>query len=500
MSDFEAEKRALMHDAEAGTLTPEETRRLHEYVEGVPGGESRGASAVMSVRGGPNTGDGRSETSPHAQSVMRAGLLRQVAAEIDLDKLINDRLDARGAEVHGKPAADVPAVVPESRDERSPSLSVGPEGPSHVERIGVTGQAEVTREASGPVWRTEDGRPAVVERGQRWADHELVREHAERNHGREEAVMGMHGSLGNMVRSMTTTSGAALVPTEWQSAIIDRARALAAVTQAGAQLVPMPTKTVQIGRLSADPVAAFRAEGSTITASDPTFDNVTLVAKTMNALVVGSLEWFQDSQNVDEVVREALAAALATQLDFTCLMGGVTTGGEGVNLASPPNPRGVLASLLADASSSVLGGLANGTNITPATPWNEILDTVYTPRQFNEEPNALLWAPKMAQKMAKTYLTTNEPLPMPADVSGLQRYMTTQVPSGFTQGTLTTATDVFVGNWTKLLIGQRMDLSVQFLTERYAELGQIAFLATWRGDVALARPRAFAVYRYLQGA
>ena len=62
------------------------------------------------------------------------------------------------------------------------------------------------------------------------------------------------------------------------------------------------------------------------------------------------------------------------------------------------------------------------------------------------------------------------------------------------------ATDLFVGDFRELIIGQRLDFQVQTLVERYAELGQIGILATWRGDLQLARPRAFSVYRYLQGA
>jgi hypothetical protein len=64
----------------------------------------------------------------------------------------------------------------------------------------------------------------------------------------------------------------------------------------------MDAKTVQIGRITADPTAAFRTEGGTITASDPTFDSVQLDSKTMSALVIGSMEWFQDAPNGSEVV------------------------------------------------------------------------------------------------------------------------------------------------------------------------------------------------------
>jgi HK97 family phage major capsid protein len=350
------------------------------------------------------------------------------------------------------------------------------------------------------------GKRAAVTRGQRFGDHEVVSQYAAARDRAEQAVIGQHGSLGMMLRAMTTTSGSAVVPVVWSGDIIDRARNLSAVLQAGAEIVPMAAKTVNIGRLTGDPTAAFRAEGSTITASDPVFDQVQLDSKTMSALVIGSLEWFQDSPNIDDVVSNAIAQAVATNLDLQALFGGITTGGEvgatGFNTTypTPPNPRGVLPTLLAVAASSVLGSGANGTAQTALSYWNEVIDTIFTPRQFNEAPNALLWSAKGAQQYAKAYDSTGQPLQLPPAVAELQRFVTNQIPS-FTQGTMTTrATDLFVGDWRQLLIGQRLDFTVQTLVERYAENGQIGIVAHWRGDVQLARPRAFAVYRYLQGA
>ena len=117
---------------------------------------------------------------------------------------------------------------------------------------------------------------------------------------------------------------------------------------------------------------------------------------------------------------------------------------------------------------------------------------------FNEEPNALLWNAKLWQQYSDVYDTTNQPLRAPAEVDALQRFVTNQIES-FTQGTMTDrATDLFVGDFTKLLIGQRLDFTVQTLTERYAELGQVGSSPLARRRAA-ARPRAFAVYRYLQG-
>jgi HK97 family phage major capsid protein len=353
--------------------------------------------------------------------------------------------------------------------------------------------------AAGKWVRTDDGRSAVVERGHGFGDHEIVREHQARMDSRDAHVVGQHGSFGQLVRSMTTTSGSALVPTVWASDVIDRARNFAAVLQAGAQIVPMDAKVVQIGRLTTDPTAAFRAEGGAIGASDPVFDNVTLTANSMSALVVGSIEWFQDAENVDEIVSNAIAKAIGLQLDLVSLYGSIVAGAGTINLPTPPNPRGILGALNATASTSVLGAAANGTTQTAGSFWNEILDTVYTPKDFNEAPNALIWNSKAARKYAKTYDTQGQPLRRPADVDALQLYVSNQIPS-YTQGTMTSvATDVFAGDFSQLLIGQRLDLTIQTLTERYAENGQVAIVANWRGDVGVARPRAFSVYKALAG-
>jgi HK97 family phage major capsid protein len=321
--------------------------------------------------------------------------------------------------------------------------------------------------------------------------------------GVESSIIGQHGSIGQLVRSMSTSSGSALVPTVWASDIIDRARNFAAVLQAGAEIVPMDAKVVQIGRLTADPTAAFRTEGSTITASDPTFDNVTLTATTQSALVVGSLEWFQDASNVDEIVSNAIAKAIGLNLDLVGLYGSITTGAGSINLATPPNPRGILGALNATAATSVLpssGAATNGTTQTVGSFWNEILDTVYTPADFNEQPNALIWNSKAARMYAKVYDTTGQPLRRPAALDGVQTYVSNQIPS-YTQGTMTSvATDVFCGDFTQLLIGQRLELHIQTLTERYAELGQVGIVANWRGDVGVARSRAFSVYKAIKGA
>lgn len=393
-------------------------------------------------------------------------------------------------------------IIADIESERSMSESLAALGLGGPQASSRSGGATVEDRAS---WIREDGRPAVVGPSQRFVEHPVVAEYAQRNAAVDQAVISAHGGLAHLIRALSTTGASAVIPTAWAGDIIDRARNYAAVLDAGAQIVPMNTKTLQIGRLTGDPTARFRTEGSAITPADPTFDNVTLTATTMSALVVANMEWFQDSDNASDVVVDAVAQAIGRELDLVAFYGGLTSGAEvgatGLNRSfAAPNPTsGILAGLLAQAPSSVLGGQTNGTTQTAATPWNEIIDTVMTPADYNETANALIWSPRMARRYAQQYDTTYQPLRRPTILDKVSIVETNQIPSNMTQGTSTTnMTDVFAGDFTKLLIGQRMGISIQILTERYAENGQIGFLAHWRGDVQMARPRAFACYRYLK--
>lgn len=77
--------------------------------------------------------------------------------------------------------------------------------------------------------------------------------------------------------------------------------------------------------------------------------------------------------------------------------------------------------------------------------------------------------------------------------------MTNQVPVNLTFGTSTDTSEVYTGDWDKLLIGMRTELSIRFLQERFIDNLQYAFLAHPRADVQLAQPAAFVVDTGLRG-
>lgn len=351
-------------------------------------------------------------------------------------------------------------------------------------------------------WRYADsGRDAAVGRNQRFADHELVSEYAARNADRDRHIVGTHGDFGQMIRALSTSGASGVVPSEWSFPIIDKVRNNSVAFQAGATIVPMNAKVTNVGRLNSDPTAGFRAEGSPITASDPGFDMVTMTAVTLSALTVASMEFMADSPGADQTVSDAIAKSMALALDQVIFYGQLAAGNEpqAGNLASP-NPKGILARLLSDAPTHVLGGATNGTTPATAKPYDEVVQTYYSVKRSNEVPSAFVSNDALVQSYAGMYDSTNQPLNAP-DVVKSVPWLTTNMIGSFTAGTLTSkATDLFCGDFSQVLVGQRLDFSVQVLTERYAELGSVAIVSHWRGDVALARPNSMACYRYLAGA
>jgi HK97 family phage major capsid protein len=383
---------------------------------------------------------------------------------------------------------------------------VHPTRPGAAHEMRLDGRTAHSTAADAGWRRASDGRAAAVERGQSFRDHDVVAELAERMAAAERPITETYGGVGQLIRALSTTGASAVIPTTWQAQIIDRARNYAAVLQAGTQIIPMDSKVVQVGRLTTDPSSAFRAEGTPITASDPAFDSVTLTATTLSCLTVASMEYLQDAIGADQVVEDAIGKSMALALDLACLYGSVTAGAEvgtalpAGGLPSPPNPRGILGNLLANLPTNVLGAATNGTAQTPATPWNEILSLIYTPRRANETPNALLWPTRLHQAYDQMYDAQNRPLPTPDTVAAMERIETNQLASGMTQGTGTLMCDAVCGDFGQALLGQRLDFTVRILSERYAEAGQVGIVSHWRGDFQLARPGAFAFFRYLKGA
>lgn len=274
----------------------------------------------------------------------------------------------------------------------------------------------------------------------------------------------------------TGSLGAFTVPTPLSARLIDLARNQTRVIQAGAVTIPMDSATLKMARLAGDPTAAWKTENAADAgASDLTFEQVLFTARTLVARGKMSVELFEDGANIDGVVSDALAAALALELDRVSLLGSGT----------PPEPRGVL-NAVGIHTVPTAGALTNYAELI--TAYRYILES-------NETPSGIIYSPLVwAELEALTETTTGQPLRAPASIQALAKFITKQV------GTYTspvTDQNAFMADWAKLMIGIRTSITLEVSrvasdasTSAFNAL-QVFFRAYLRADIQLARPGAF---------
>jgi HK97 family phage major capsid protein len=265
------------------------------------------------------------------------------------------------------------------------------------------------------------------------------------------------------------SAGGYTVPTHLSARLIDALRAASVVTRAGAQTVMLEGMTNNIARLASDPTPGWREEGAPVAASDPTFDNVQLVPRSLAVMTRVSMELLQDSINLGTELPRILATSLASELDRVALLGTGTA----------PEPRGIRAT--AGIGTDALGGSIAYTDLAQAR--TAILTA-------NAGPvSAFIMHPRDEGQLTGLTDSTGQPLSVPPVLAPIPMLTTTAIPSNGGAGT--NESTVFAGNFAHMLIGIRSELRIEVLREIYMGNLQYAFIAHMRADVAVQHPGAF---------
>jgi HK97 family phage major capsid protein len=278
------------------------------------------------------------------------------------------------------------------------------------------------------------------------------------------------------------TAGGHLVPAPLAANLIDRARSEAVLTSLGATVVPMTSATLKVPRIATGLTGAnlpdWRNENAPILDKSITLDAVTLTARSLACMVKCSWELLDDAPGAEDVIRREFASAFAVEFDRVGLYGNGT----------PPQPQGVKGT--SGVTSSFVA--ANG---GPLASWDWLIDAITAIRGAGWEPTGAIFSPRTEGSLAKLREsgTTGPYLQMPPALTDFPRRSTMQVPNNLTQGSSNVTSDAFVAAWSTVLIGTRVPLRIRVLEERYADTGQVAFLADLRGDVAVAQPAAIQV-------
>jgi HK97 family phage major capsid protein len=349
---------------------------------------------------------------------------------------------------------------------------------------GIDGaRVRLPTEFRGQVWRTAEGQAYPV-----LAPQDRMATFMPAGGDSAAAELGLGGFLRVLHRGpsselerralgqATIGAGGAMVPTPLAVGVIDLLRANAVSIQAGAMTVPMDSGSLKLARQLSDPAGTWRAENAAITESDPVFDQVTLAAKTWAVRFNVSRELLEDGLNTDQAIRNILASAGAVALDRAVLVGS----GSG---AEPLGIRG----------QSGIQTESMGTNGATLAGWSPVLNAVQKLEDANSPTiTAMVMAPRTARSINGFADTTGQPLLPPKRLEAIPSLVTTSMPVDETQGTSTNCSSIILGDFSKVMIGLRTQLTIQVLNERFADNGQIGFIGWMRADVALARPTALA--------
>lgn len=254
----------------------------------------------------------------------------------------------------------------------------------------------------------------------------------------------------------TGTGGAGggfVVPPQYVAAFIEVLRAKMVVIRAGATIMDnLNGSPVQIPKQLTSASVQWIGQNATLTASDPSFGQVTMTPKTLAIRAqYSNLLGMLSSPAMESVIKRDFAAIAGLELDRVALRGSGASN-QPLGLMNIPG----------------IQTYAIGTNGGPLAADN-LYDLVGLVEDANAvgEKLALITSPKGLRKLKKqriaqfsgdsggTYLVppllTDEAL---SKAIGLNCLTTTQLPVNLVKGTSTDCTEVYVGNFSELLIGQ----------------------------------------------
>jgi len=314
-----------------------------------------------------------------------------------------------------------------------------------------------------------------------YAKHEMAAiERSNKYAMQTKAALG-EGTVGTT--SLMTGAGV-LVPIEYSTDLIALVRAKTVVRKLGAKTYQASSETGWIPRQSGAGTGYWLGENSSITESEPTFDQIQYIIRKLAAFsVAGNEVIFDSNPDAEQVILADLAEVLALAEDVAYISGS----------GSGATPKGIVN--VAGISTNSLG--TNGASPT----FDNFADQIYNLQSNNFDCTGFAFHPRLTQSLRKAKDSQNrylwEPgvpsMNVPATIQGIPYATTTQIGITDTQGSATTATKVYAGQWDQAIIFERG--GVQLMASNVAgaafQTDQTFVRAIIRRDFQLRHPLAF---------
>jgi HK97 family phage major capsid protein len=277
----------------------------------------------------------------------------------------------------------------------------------------------------------------------------------------------------------TDTAGGFSVPSLVMPGILEALAPASSLLTAGVGIVPMEVgaKTMNYPAVNALPVAAWRSEGGAVAESDPTFRNVQITPRSLAFRFKISRELLADSVGMNDALVRVIAQAFAKELDRAGLRGS----------GSAPEPRGLL-------NTAGIQTVGNGANGAALANYSNFFSAAQAILQADAPmPTAAIMSPRSLVKLGGLLDTTNQPLSVPPMLQNMTMVATSQIPNNLTVGTSTDCSEIYIGDYSRMLLVMRENVTIQLLNEAHATTGEIGFIGHVRADFAVQYPQAFAV-------
>jgi HK97 family phage major capsid protein len=279
----------------------------------------------------------------------------------------------------------------------------------------------------------------------------------------------------------TDTAGGFTLPSYLQLQMLQAMVPASALLTAGAGVAKLEegAKNYRIAAIDTVPSAAWRAESGTLATSEPTFRAVDITPRSLSFQFKVSRELLADSDNLDQALTTAIAQAFAKEIDRAGLRGSGTA----------PEIRGIL-------NTSNIQAVTNGTNgasLATTAYANFIAAAQAILTVDGPMPSAAIMSPRSLTVLAGLLDTTNQPRRQPPILDNTKFIATSQIPNNLTVGSSTDCSEIYLGDFTKVIFMMREGISIQVLRELHAGTGEIGFACHTRLDVAVTYPKILAL-------
>ena len=277
----------------------------------------------------------------------------------------------------------------------------------------------------------------------------------------------------------TAADGGHLVPSIVMPQVLEALTPASSLLSAGAGILPldMGSKTYTLAAIDTVPTAAWRLENGNVAESQPVFRACLAAPQSLSFYFKVSRELLSDAHGMQDALVIAFAQAVAKEIDRAGLRGTGTA----------PEPRGL-------SNTSGILAVSNGANGAAFASYANFFTGLQSILQADGPmPSAAIMSPRSLVKLGGLTDTTGQPLRVPSMLEKLQLLSSSQIPNTLTVGTSADCSEVYIGDFTKLIFAMREKISIAKLDQLFATAGQVGFLCHVRADVLVTYPKAFAL-------